>query len=87
MVAGGAALLLALGFFLPYAWAKNLWPLPDSRLSYAFMPSILSGTAVPLIWVGRGLSVAKTCVTLVLTVLSPPVHHKFQWQNPYASAD
>jgi hypothetical protein len=52
MVAGGAALVLALGFFFQMPWAKNLWPLPDGRLSYAFMASILAGTAIPLIWIG-----------------------------------
>jgi len=52
VAAGGASLVLALGYFLQQAWAKALWPLPEGRLSYAFMAAILAGKAVPLIWIG-----------------------------------
>ena len=45
-------LILAAGFFFQQAWATSLWPVPDTRLSYAFIAAILAGGAVPLIWIG-----------------------------------
>jgi hypothetical protein len=45
-------LVLAAGFFFQQAWATALWPLPDTRLSYAFIAAILAGGGAPLIWIG-----------------------------------
>lgn len=45
-------LILAAGFFFQQAWATSLWPVPDTRLSYAFIAAILAGGAAPLIWIG-----------------------------------
>lgn len=50
---GIVQLILAAGFFFQQAWATALWPLPDTRLSYAFIAAILAGGAAPLIWIGR----------------------------------
>ena len=44
--------VLAAGFFFQQAWATSLWPLPDTRLSYAFIAAILAGGGAPLIWAG-----------------------------------
>ena len=45
-------LILAVGFFFQQSWAISLWPVPDTPLSYAFIASILAGSAAPLIWIG-----------------------------------
>src|ERR1700752_9549 len=45
-------LVLAAGFFFQQAWATSLWPVPDTRLSYAFIAAILAGGGAPLIWAG-----------------------------------
>jgi hypothetical protein len=52
ITAGLAELALAVGFFFQLRWALALWPLPDTRLSYAFIAAILAGGAAPLIWIG-----------------------------------
>jgi len=49
---GVIQLVLAAGFFFQKAWATSLWPVPDTRLSYAFIAAILAGGAAPLIWIG-----------------------------------
>lgn len=49
---GVIQLILAAGFFFQQAWATGLWPLPDTRLSYAFIAAILAGGGAPLIWIG-----------------------------------
>ena len=52
IVIGLMELILAVGFFFQQAWATSLWPMPDTRLSYAFIAAILAGGAAPLIWAG-----------------------------------
>lgn len=52
IVTGLIQLVLAIGFFFQQAWATSLWPVPDTRLSYAFIAAILAGGAAPLIWAG-----------------------------------
>jgi hypothetical protein len=52
MVTGLIQLVLAVGFFFQQPWATSLWPVPDTRLSYAFIAAILAGGAAPLIWAG-----------------------------------
>ena len=52
LAAGGvAALVLAAAFCLRWGWATDLWPWPDSRLSFIFIGSILAAIAVPLLWI------------------------------------
>ena len=43
--------ILAAGFFFQQSWATSFWPVPDTRLSYAFIAAILAGGAAPLIWI------------------------------------
>jgi hypothetical protein len=47
-------LLLGLGLAFAFQWdpVTDLWPWPDSRLSYVFIGSILAATAVPVVWIG-----------------------------------
>ena len=52
IIVGLIDLVLAAGFFFQQPWATALWPLPDTRLSYAFIAAILAGGAAPLIWIG-----------------------------------
>ena len=52
-------LVFAAGFFFQQAWATSLWPVPDTRLSYAFIAAILAGGAAPLIWAGLSGEVAS----------------------------
>jgi hypothetical protein len=52
VLVGVLQLILAVGFFFQQAWATSLWPVPDTRMSYAFIAAILAGGAVPLIWIG-----------------------------------
>lgn len=52
IIIGLIQLVLAVGFFFQQAWATSLWPVPDTRLSYAFIAAILAGGAAPLIWAG-----------------------------------
>lgn len=51
LAVGILQLILAAGFFFQQSWATSLWPVPDTRLSYAFIAAILSGGAAPLIWI------------------------------------
>src|SRR5687767_5099584 len=44
-------IILSAGFFFQQPWAISLWPVPDTRLSYAFIAAILAGGAAPLIWI------------------------------------
>ena len=50
LVVGILQFVLAAGFFFQQPWATSLWPIPDTRLSYAFIAAILAGGAAPLIW-------------------------------------
>jgi hypothetical protein len=52
LTVGALQLILAMGFFFQQPWATSLWPVPDTRLSYAFIAAILAGGAAPLIWIG-----------------------------------
>jgi hypothetical protein len=52
VLVGVLQLILAIGFFFQQVWATSLWPVPDTRLSYAFIAAILAGGAAPLIWIG-----------------------------------
>jgi hypothetical protein len=56
---GLVQLVLAIGFFFQQAWATSLWPVPDTRLSYAFIAAILAGGAAPLIWAGLSRELAS----------------------------
>lgn len=49
---GLASLVVSAGFYLQWSWATDLWPWPDSRLSYIFLASILAAVALPVIWIG-----------------------------------
>jgi hypothetical protein len=51
LAVGILQLILAAGFFFQQPWATSLWPVPDTRLSYAFIAAILAGGAAPLIWI------------------------------------
>jgi hypothetical protein len=51
LVVGILQLILSVGFFFQQTWATSLWPVPDTRLSYAFIAAILAGGAAPLIWI------------------------------------
>jgi hypothetical protein len=52
LVLGGVCLILTLGFFFQMPWATQLWPWPDSRLSYIFLASICAAIAAPILWIG-----------------------------------
>lgn len=52
LIVGVVQFVLAAGFFFQQLWAKALWPLPDTPLSYAFIAAILAGGGAPLIWIG-----------------------------------
>jgi len=52
LAAGILQLIFAAGFFFQQSWATSLWPVPDTRLSSAFIAAILGGGAAPLIWIG-----------------------------------
>jgi hypothetical protein len=51
-LAGIAALVLTLGFAQPAEWATELWPWPDTPLSFLFIASILAAIALPALWIG-----------------------------------
>jgi hypothetical protein len=51
ILAALASLVLAVGFIDGAAWALDLWPWPDSRLSYIFLASILAAIALPVLWI------------------------------------
>lgn len=44
-------LVLTLGFVFQLRWVVNLWPWPDSRLSYLFLGSILAAVTVAVVWI------------------------------------
>lgn len=50
-VTGILLLALTLGFVFQFPWVVNLWPWPDSRLSYLFLGSILAAVTVAVGWI------------------------------------
>ncbi|MFL5626977.1 MAG: hypothetical protein ACJ788_15445 [Ktedonobacteraceae bacterium] len=50
-VIGILLLVFTLGFVFQLPWAVNLWPWPDSRLSYLFIGSILAAVTVTVVWI------------------------------------
>jgi hypothetical protein len=42
---------LGLGFYLQLSWAVNLWPWPDSYLSYVFISSYATAIGSAILWV------------------------------------
>jgi hypothetical protein len=52
VVSGLAALVLAAGFLERAAWATDLWPWEEGRLSHTFLASILVAIAMPVLWIG-----------------------------------
>ena len=79
LAVGILQLILAAGFFFQQPWATSLWPVPDTRLSYAFIAAILAGGAAPLIWIalseqfgglaGYGISFGIMYAGMALAVL------------------
>jgi hypothetical protein len=49
ILAAIALLFLTAGFFMRLAWATNLWPWADTRLSYIFASSILVAISIPIL--------------------------------------
>jgi hypothetical protein len=45
------ALALGLGFYVQFSWATNLWPWPDSYLSYIFVSSYATAVGAAILWV------------------------------------
>jgi hypothetical protein len=83
--AGLASLVLTAGFFWRWDWATELWPWPDTRLSFVFLASIVAAIALPALWIGLSgelraieagaLDLAVTyagMVAYVLTLLGDP---------------
>ena len=52
ILAALATTVLVVGFLDETEWATDLWPWPDSRLSYIFLASILAAIAAPVLWIG-----------------------------------
>lgn len=53
LVAAGLAMLVGtIAFAYRWSWATDLWPWPDSKLSFVFIGSILAAIAIPTIWIG-----------------------------------
>jgi hypothetical protein len=50
--AGLASLVLTAGFFWRWDWATDLWPWPDTRLSFVFLAAILAAIGLPCLWIG-----------------------------------
>jgi hypothetical protein len=52
IAAGAGSLVLTAGFFWRWDWATDLWPWPDTRLSFVFLASIVAAIGVPALWIG-----------------------------------
>jgi hypothetical protein len=50
-VSGLLAIVIAGGFFAQVTWATTLWPWAVAPLSYAFIASILTAIAIPVLWI------------------------------------
>jgi hypothetical protein len=48
-ITGILLLVLTLGFVFQFPWVVNLWPWPESRLSYLFLGSILAAITVAVV--------------------------------------
>jgi hypothetical protein len=48
---GIVGIALSIGFFWQLPWATQLWPWPDSPLSYVWLASICAAIAAPIIWI------------------------------------
>ena len=51
LVAGALGITLTIGFYWQLPSATNLWPWPDSHLSYVWLASICAAIAAPIIWI------------------------------------
>jgi hypothetical protein len=70
LVAGLVTIVAALGFYEEARWATDLWPWPDSRLSFIFIASILAAIALPVLWIsitGELAAVRAGAADLALT--------------------
>jgi hypothetical protein len=80
IAAGVASLVLTAAFFWRWSWAVDLWPWPDTRLSFVFLASIVAAIGLPALWIGlRGelraveagaLDLAVTYAGMVVYVLA-----------------
>jgi hypothetical protein len=52
IAAGVASLVLTAAFFWRWGWATDLWPWPDTRLSFVFLASIVAAIGLPALWIG-----------------------------------
>jgi hypothetical protein len=52
IAAGLGSLVLTAGFFYRWDWATDLWPWPDTRLSFVFLASIVAAIGLPALWIG-----------------------------------
>jgi hypothetical protein len=50
-ITGILLLVLTLGFVFQLPWVVNLWPWPESRLSYLFLGSILAAVTIAVGWI------------------------------------
>ena len=73
---GLLALAMAAGFFFQVSWVIEQWPWPGSRLSHIFIASILTASAVPVLWIGwscEWAAIAAGALDLSVTYLGMAV--------------
>lgn len=71
---------VGVGLYLDAAWATSLWPLPDVRMTYIFLASIVATTATLIIWpVLRRDSGALVAPAINLALATPAIGLYLLW--------
>jgi hypothetical protein len=71
---------VGIGLYMDAGWATNLWPLPDVRMTYIFLASIVASTAVLIIWpLIRDDIGALRAAALNLSTATPPLGLYLLW--------
>jgi hypothetical protein len=71
---------VGIGLFLGSDWARDMWPLPDVRMTYIFLASIVASTATLIAWpVVRDDPGALRAAAFNMSTATPPLGLYLLW--------
>lgn len=71
---------VGIGFYMDAGWAIDLWPLPDVRMTYIFLASIIASTAALIVWpLIRDDPGALRAAAFNLSTATPPLGIYLLW--------
>lgn len=75
-----AQMPVGIGLFRNASWATDLWPLPDVRMTYIFLASMVASTAALILWpVMRNDLGALRAAAFNLSLATPPIGLYLLW--------